>query len=99
MKHPIKLGGEAELVGLHEILAKVFEGILVIVIDCECLPQVHDVVNRLQLRHVTRQHERKQVNDQMRVATYYHVGLFANSLKIVKLRCLNRIGMSFIDKI
>ena len=63
MKHPVEFGGEAELVGFHKILAKVFKGILVIVINCECLPQVHDVIDRLQLRHVTRKHECKQVND------------------------------------
>ena len=83
MKYPVEFGGEAETHGLVELAAKELERLVVALVDGELVAQVHDVVDRLQLGHLGREHHDEQVDDETRVAADCHVGRLAQKLESI----------------
>jgi hypothetical protein len=84
MTHPVKFSRVAKIVGLVELFAEELERSLVRLVDRQRSPQKHYVLNRLQLGHVAGQHQREQIDNQMRVTPNRHVGQFAKVLESLK---------------
>jgi len=53
MKDPVELSSEAELVRVDKLSAKVSERIVISLVNSQRLTQKHDIVNGLQLGHIT----------------------------------------------
>lgn len=97
MKHPVKFGCETQIVRLIELSPKELARSIIRLVNGKRSPQKHYILHRLQLRHVTRQHQRKQVDYQMRMPPYDHVGVLAQLPKIIKFGRVARRHIRVLD--
>ena len=81
MTHPIEPSGVAESIGLGELSAEELESGRVALVYRQRLAQKHDVLDWLELRHVASQHEREQIDYELRIASNGHVGRLTQQAK------------------
>ena len=81
MEHPIDLRGIGMLEHSVQLIRKELSGPLVTLVDRELIPQIHDVLVRLQLGHSARDHQCEQVDDEVRVLPDNHERIFTQCSK------------------
>lgn len=90
VEDPVHLGGPPAVVGLIHLLGEVLERLLLGLVQGQCLAQVGNVVEGLELGHPRAQHHGEEVDQQVGVLSDGQVSLVAHLLEpvVVKSRLL-----------
>lgn len=81
VEDPVHFRSPAAMVSVVHLLHEIVEGLLLRLVQGQGLPDVSDVVERLQLGHPRAQHHGKQVDEEVGVLPDCQVGLVAHLLK------------------
>ena len=81
VEDPVHLGGPAAVVGVVHLLHEVVHSLLLRLVQGQCLADVGDVVEGLQLGHAGAQHHGEQVDEEVGVLADGQIGLVAHLLE------------------